>query len=101
MTQLKAILVMYLPLVDQVEAGDIWRACQVKDLPIQDWVKLAVSRARATGAPSDDGCDFGLDGAANASAQAEDGRSPLLDRRAIGGAALGRAAGGPRRHQAV
>ena len=36
----------------QVEAGDIWRACQVKDLPIQDWVKLAVSRARATGAPA-------------------------------------------------
>ncbi len=36
----------------QVEAGDIWRACQVKDAPIQDWVKLAVSRARATGAPA-------------------------------------------------
>ena len=36
----------------QVEAGDIWRACQVKDTPIQDWVKLAVSRARATGAPA-------------------------------------------------
>ncbi len=35
-----------------VEAGDIWRACQVKDAPIQDWVKLAVSRARATGAPA-------------------------------------------------
>ncbi len=35
-----------------VEAGDIWRACQTKDLPIQDWVKLAVSRARATGAPA-------------------------------------------------
>ncbi len=35
-----------------VEAGDIWRMCQVKDLPIQDWVKLAVSRARATGAPT-------------------------------------------------
>merc|ERR1711970_812615 len=33
-----------------VEAGDIWRMCQTKDLPIQDWVKLAVSRARATGA---------------------------------------------------
>ncbi|CAI8338193.1 MAG: Isocitrate dehydrogenase [NADP] [Opitutia bacterium UBA7350] len=32
-----------------VEAGDIWRACQVKDAPIRDWVKLAVSRARATG----------------------------------------------------
>ncbi len=36
----------------QVEAGDIWRACQVKDTPIQDWVKLAVTRARATGAPA-------------------------------------------------
>ena len=35
-----------------VEAGDIWRACQVKDLPIQDWVKLAVTRARATGWPA-------------------------------------------------
>ncbi len=35
-----------------VEAGDIWRACQVKDAPIQDWVKLAVNRARATGWPA-------------------------------------------------
>lgn len=35
-----------------VEAGDIWRMCQVKDAPIQDWVKLAVGRARATGAPA-------------------------------------------------
>jgi isocitrate dehydrogenase len=35
-----------------VEAGDIWRACQVKDAPIRDWVKLAVSRARITGAPA-------------------------------------------------
>ncbi len=35
-----------------VGKGDVWRACQVKDLPIQDWVKLAVSRARATGAPA-------------------------------------------------
>jgi len=35
-----------------VETGDIWRACQVKDAPIQDWVKLAVNRARATGAPA-------------------------------------------------
>ncbi len=32
-----------------VEEGDIWRACQAKDAPIQDWVKLAVKRARATG----------------------------------------------------
>jgi isocitrate dehydrogenase len=36
----------------KVEAGDIWRSCQVKDLPIQDWVKLAITRARATGAPA-------------------------------------------------
>jgi len=35
-----------------VEAGDIWRACQVKDEPIKDWVKLAVSRARSTGSPA-------------------------------------------------
>jgi isocitrate dehydrogenase len=33
-----------------VEPGDIWRMCQTKDLPIRDWVKLAVDRARATGA---------------------------------------------------
>jgi isocitrate dehydrogenase len=32
-----------------VETGDIWRMCQTKDLPIRDWVKLAVNRARATG----------------------------------------------------
>ena len=36
----------------KVEAGDVWRMCQVKDLPIQDWVKLAVNRARATGTPA-------------------------------------------------
>ncbi len=36
----------------EVEEGDIWRACQVKDEPIRDWVKLAVGRARATGAPA-------------------------------------------------
>ncbi|MEJ1222185.1 NADP-dependent isocitrate dehydrogenase [Sediminicola sp. 1XM1-17] len=36
----------------QVEQGDIWRMCQVKDAPIQDWIKLAVSRARATGTPA-------------------------------------------------
>ncbi|WP_237690119.1 NADP-dependent isocitrate dehydrogenase [Nocardioides panacisoli] len=35
-----------------VEAGDIWRACQTKDEPIRDWVKLAVTRARATGSPA-------------------------------------------------
>ncbi|GAB2972568.1 NADP-dependent isocitrate dehydrogenase [Actinotalea caeni] len=36
----------------EVRAGDIWRACQTKDAPIRDWVKLAVTRARATGAPA-------------------------------------------------
>ena len=35
-----------------VEPGDVWRMCQAKDLPIQDWVKLAVKRARLTGAPA-------------------------------------------------
>ncbi len=35
-----------------VEKGDIWRMCQTKDVPIQDWVKLAVKRARATGTPA-------------------------------------------------
>ncbi|MDW2127083.1 NADP-dependent isocitrate dehydrogenase, partial [Vibrio sp. 2033] len=35
-----------------VEEGDIFRMCQVKDAPIQDWVKLAVTRARATGVPA-------------------------------------------------
>jgi len=36
----------------QVEEGDIWRMCQVKDAPIQDWIKLAVKRARATNTPA-------------------------------------------------
>ncbi len=36
----------------QVETGDIWRACQTKDAPVRNWVELAVSRARATGAPA-------------------------------------------------
>jgi isocitrate dehydrogenase len=35
-----------------VEAGDIWRACQTKDVAVKDWVRLAVSRSRATGAPA-------------------------------------------------
>jgi isocitrate dehydrogenase len=35
-----------------VESGDIWRMCQVKDAPIQDWIGLAVRRARATGVPA-------------------------------------------------
>jgi isocitrate dehydrogenase len=36
----------------EVDEGDIWRACQTKDAPVRDWVKLAVTRARATGAPA-------------------------------------------------
>jgi len=39
-------------LEQKVEDGDIFRCCQTKDAPIQDWVKLAVTRARATGAPA-------------------------------------------------
>ena len=39
-------------LEQEVEPGDIWRMCEVKDAPIQDWVKLAVKRARATDAPA-------------------------------------------------
>jgi isocitrate dehydrogenase len=36
----------------EVEPGDIWRACQTKDVPVRDWVKLAVTRARASGDPA-------------------------------------------------
>ena len=36
----------------KVKVGDIWRMCQTKDAPIRDWVRLAVSRARATGSPA-------------------------------------------------
>jgi isocitrate dehydrogenase len=36
----------------KVEQGDVWRMCQTKDAPIKDWVRLAVSRARATGSPA-------------------------------------------------
>ena len=36
----------------EVEEGDIWRMCQVKDAPVRDWIKLAVNRARATGSPA-------------------------------------------------
>ncbi len=39
-------------LVQTVEEGDIWRMCQVKDAPIRDWVKLAVTRARNSGMPA-------------------------------------------------
>ena len=35
-----------------VEAGDVWRACQTKDAPIQDWVKLAITRSRLSGMPA-------------------------------------------------
>ena len=35
-----------------VEQGDVWRACQAKDAPVRDWVKLAVTRARASGSPA-------------------------------------------------
>lgn len=45
-------------LENAVEEGDIWRACQTKDAPIRDWVKLAVNRARITGDPA----IFWLDG---------------------------------------
>jgi len=45
--QQKSVLIEH-----SVEAGDIWRMCQVKDLPIQDWVKLAIKRAKATGDPA-------------------------------------------------
>ncbi|MCQ9384723.1 NADP-dependent isocitrate dehydrogenase [Brevibacterium moorei] len=36
----------------EVSAGDIWRACQTKDVPVRDWVKLAVTRARLSGTPA-------------------------------------------------
>ena len=39
-------------LSQDVEAGDIWRMCQVKDAPVRDWVKLAVTRARNSGMPA-------------------------------------------------
>ncbi|WP_420225570.1 NADP-dependent isocitrate dehydrogenase [Pigmentiphaga litoralis] len=39
-------------LEQKVQEGDLWRMCQTKDAPIQDWVKLAVNRARATGVPA-------------------------------------------------
>ncbi|MEY4039768.1 MAG: hypothetical protein RLZZ52_636, partial [Actinomycetota bacterium] len=39
-------------LTHNVAAGDIWRATQTKDIPVRDWVKLAVTRARATGVPA-------------------------------------------------
>src|SRR5687767_14572313 len=39
-------------LEQSIEAGDIFRSCQTRDIAVRDWVKLAVRRARATGAPA-------------------------------------------------
>ena len=64
-----------------VEEGDIWRACQVKDEPIRDWVKLAVNRARATGAPA----IFWLDAARPHDAQLVDKVNTYLNDHAIDG----------------
>ena len=55
----------------EVAAGDIWRACQTKDAPIQDWVKLAVTRARASGDPAIFWLDAGRAHDANLSAKVE------------------------------
>jgi isocitrate dehydrogenase len=50
---IRVVTVSGQPLLEhKLEEGDIWRMCQVKDAAIQDWVKLAVNRARATGAPA-------------------------------------------------
>ncbi len=59
-----------------VEAGDIWRMCQTKDAAIQDWVALAVSRARATGAPA----VFWLDETRSHDRELLDKVRPALDR---------------------
>jgi isocitrate dehydrogenase len=56
----------------KVEQGDIWRACQTKDIPIRDWVKLAVTRARATGDPAIFWLDAGRAHDANLIAKVED-----------------------------
>ena len=82
----------------EVEAGDIWRMCQVKDAPVRDWVQLAVRRARAlVPAPKDDGVHpiahplqtncaprfappvWRTGGTRGGSAAAEDGREMLPD----------------------
>jgi len=55
-----------------VSAGDIWRMCQTKDVPVRDWVKLAVSRARATGDPAIFWLDAGRAHDANLIAKVED-----------------------------
>ena len=64
-----------------VEEGDIWRACQVKDAPIRDWVKLAVNRARATDSPA----IFWLDAARAHDAQLVDKVNAYLKDHAIDG----------------
>jgi isocitrate dehydrogenase len=55
-----------------VSAGDIWRMCQTKDVPVRDWVKLAVTRARATGDPAIFWLDAGRAHDANLIAKVED-----------------------------
>ncbi len=53
MEKLKLLMIIRKVLIEhKVEEGDIWRMCQVKDAPIQDWVKLAVTRARASNTPA-------------------------------------------------
>ncbi|MCY7400981.1 MAG: NADP-dependent isocitrate dehydrogenase [Nocardioides sp.] len=64
-----------------VEAGDIWRACQTKDEPIRDWVKLAVTRARASGTPAIFWLDAGRAHDANLIAKI---RAYLLDSDIVG-----------------
>jgi isocitrate dehydrogenase len=59
-----------------VDAGDIWRMCQTKDAPIQDWIELAVARARATGAPA----VFWLDAARAHDAEVLEKVRPALER---------------------
>jgi isocitrate dehydrogenase len=55
-----------------VSAGDIWRMCQTKDVPVRDWVKLAVNRARATGDPAIFWLDAGRAHDANLIAKVEE-----------------------------
>lgn len=59
-----------------VDGGDIWRMCQTKDAPIQDWIALAVGRARATGAPA----VFWLDETRAHDAQVLEKVGPALER---------------------
>jgi isocitrate dehydrogenase len=64
----------------EVDAGDIWRMCQTKDAAIQDWVQLAVRRARATGAPA----VFWLDETRPHDAQLLEKVRPALERELAG-----------------